>query len=225
LGFSLCFHAPYRLPYTVAGFAAQERAEIEAAYAPMLDIAARFGPATVVVHGARSETRCHEEVYADTIAFLRWAVEQYPSLTFALENLNPDPSLAKVGVDRAEVLRVVQEINVPNLGICWDMGHDVRAGRLDLPATAWLRGVCHVHVHDIDGQNVDHYPLIYGRVPYRVWLPALVETGFEGITTLEIEGRRLMSLEGAQITEMLRDSIGELYRFLTTSSAVIRGEA
>jgi sugar phosphate isomerase/epimerase len=234
LGFALCFHAPYRLPYTIAGFAGRERAEIEAAYAPMLDIAVRFGPATVVVHGARSTTRLYEEVYADTIAFLEWALEQYPTLTFALENLNPDPGQTKVGTERVEVLRIVQEIDAPNLGICWDMGHDVQAGRLYLPDTApraeprdeaWLRHVRHVHVHDIDEQGIDHYPLIHGQVPYQVWLPALVATGFEGIATLEIKGGQLMSLEVAQIMEMLVESIGEIHRFLGASNAVTGGGA
>jgi sugar phosphate isomerase/epimerase len=220
LGFTICFHAPYRLPYTIAGFAGHERAEIEAAYAPMLDIAARFGLATVVVHGAHSTTRLYEEVYADTVAFLEWALEHYPTLTFALENLNPDPGQTKVGTERVEVLGIVQEIDAPDLGICWDMGHDVRAGRLDAPDAAWLRRVCHVHVHDIDGQDVDHYPLIHGQVPYQLWLPALVATGFEGIATLEIKGGQLSGMGMTQIMEMLADSIREIHRFLSPSHAL-----
>ena len=225
LGFTICFHAPYRMPYTIAGFAGHERTAIEAAYAPMLDIAARFGLATVVVHGARSTTRLHEEVYADTIAFLEWALEQYPTLTFALENLNPDPGQTKVGTHRVEVLRIVEEIDAPNLGICWDMGHDVQAGRLYLPDEAWLHYVRHVHVHDIDEQDVDHYPLIHGRVPYQDWLPALAATGFEGIATLEIKGGQLASLEVAQIMEMLVEGVGEIHRFLGVSNAVTGGGA
>jgi len=54
LGFALTFHAPYHAPYTVAGFAGEERTDIKALYAPMLDIAASYGPVTVVVHGANS---------------------------------------------------------------------------------------------------------------------------------------------------------------------------
>ena len=214
LGFTLCFHASYRPPCAVTGFSGHERAKIEAAYAPMLDIAASFGPAPVVVHGANSTTRLYGQVYADTVAFLEWALAHYPTLTFALENLNPDPTLAKVGTERAEVLRIVQEINARNLGICWDMGHDVRAGRLDTPDTTWLRHVRHVHVHDIDDQGIDHYPLTYGQVPYQVWLPALVEAGFKGIATLELRGQQLASVKPVAKMEMLADSIGEIRRYL-----------
>lgn len=215
LGFTLCFHAPYKMPHTITGFAGQEREAVEAGYAPMLDIAARFGPTTVVVHGAHSATRSYEELCADTIAFLRWALARYPSLTFALENLCPDPKLTKIGVTRAGLLRIVEEIDDPRQGICWDMGHDVLAGRYDLPDEAWLGHVCHAHVHDVDGQGVDHYPLIYGRVPYRTWLPALVQNGFEAIVTLEIKSGQLIPLGMAQIMEMLVSSISEIRRLLT----------
>jgi len=215
LGFTLCFHAPYRMPHTIAGFAGQERAAIEVAYAPMLDVAARFGPATVVVHGANSASRSYEELCADTVAFLRWTLACYPSLTFALENLCPNPKRIKLGVTRAGLLRIVEEIDDPRLGICWDMGHDVLAGRYDLPDDAWLQHVCHVHVHDVDEQGLDHYPLIYGRVPYQTWLPALAEAGFAAIVTLEIKSEQLIPLGMAQIMEMLVSSISEIRRLLT----------
>jgi len=220
LGFTLCFHAPYKTPYTIAGFAGQERAAIEAAYAPMLDVAASFAPATVVVHGANSATRSYEELCADTVAFLRWALARYPSLTFALENLYPDPKRIKTGVTRAGLLRIVEEIDDPRLGICWDMGHDVLAGRYDLPDDAWLQHVYHVHVHDIDPRGVDHYPFMYGRVPYKTWLPALVQNGFEAIVTLEIKSEQLIPLGMARIMEMLVNSISEIRRLLTPPNSV-----
>jgi len=215
LGFALSFHAPYLPPYTIAGFAGHERAKIEADYAPMLDIAARFGPATVVVHGAQSETRSQDEVYADTLAFFQWALERYPSLTFALENLNAVPGRARIGPDRAELLRLVQEIGDPQLGLCWDMGHDAQSGVRDTPQDAWLRHVCHVHVHDINGQGLDHFPLLYGRVPYQTWLPVLAAAGFGGIATLEIKGRQLSEMRIDWIIKVLVASIGEIQQLLS----------
>lgn len=219
LGFVLCFHAPYRQPYAITGFAGQEQAAVEAAYAPILDIAARFGPTTVVIHGAHSTTRPHERLYADTVAFLEWALARYPSLVFALENLTPNPRRVKIGVERAEVLRIVEEIGNSRLGICWDMGHDVLAGRRNAPDEAWLQHVCHVHVHDIDEQGVDHYPLIYGRVPYQTWLPALVRAGFAGVVTLEIKGTQLVGLGIERVQQMLVESISSTARFAASAKA------
>ncbi len=216
LGFRLCFHAPYRPPYSIAGFAGERRAEIEAAYAPMLDVAARFPPASLVVHGAWSETRPHDALRADTVAFLRWVLERYPGLMPALENVVPDPRRIKIGTTRVEVLEIVEEVGNQRLGICWDMGHDVKAGRLDTPPAAWLSRVVHVHLHDIDGRGVDHYPLLYGQVPYPVWLPALLRSGFDGIVTLEIKGNQLAHLGVERITRVLLHSITEVARSLET---------
>ena len=210
LGFKLSFHAPYRGSYNVAGFAGERREEIEAATAPLLDVAARFAPAPVVVHGARSETRPYDALYADTVAFLEWALGRYPALTLALENLGPNPRLIKIGAARAEILSIVEQIDDHRLGLCWDMGHDVLAGRLSVPAEAFLRHVGHVHLHDVDENGKDHYPLFYGRTPYRAWLPALAAVGFEGIVTLEIKGGQLAHLELEQIMQSLIASVGQV---------------
>jgi len=221
LGFVLCFHAPYLAPYTAAGFAGEQREEIQAAYAPMLDVAARFAPAPLVVHGAWSDTRPHDALYADTVAFLEWVLERYPSLVPALENLVPDPRRGKIGTTRAETLRIVEEVGDRRLGLCWDMGHDVKAGRLSAPGVAWLRHVVHVHLHDIDENGTDHYPLLYGRAPYRAWLPTLVQAGFRGIVTLEIKGEQLAHLEFEQVKRMLTASVAEIARLLRESAPLI----
>ena len=215
MGFELCFHAPYLAPYTIAGFAGEKRETVQADYAPLLDIAARFAPAPVVIHGAWSETRPHDVLYADTIAFLEWVLGRYPSLALALENLAPDPRRGKIGTTRTEARRIVEKIDDHRLGLCWDMGHDVKAGRLTTPNVSWLRRVVHVHLHDIDENETDHYPLLHGRVPYRAWLPALVQAGFKGIVTLEIKGGQLAHLEFEQVERVLAASIAETTRLLT----------
>jgi sugar phosphate isomerase/epimerase len=218
MGFKLCFHAPYRRPHNVAGFAGERREGIWDDYGPMLDIAARFAPASVVIHGAWSETRSREALYADTIAFLEWVLERYSSLVLALENLVPHPHQVKIGTTRAEILGIVEEVDDRRLGLCWDMGHDAKAGRLTTPDAAWLRRVVHVHVHDIDENGTDHYPLLYGRVPYHTWLPALVQAGFRGIVTLEIKGDQLAHLEFEQVRRILVASVAEAARLLRATA-------
>jgi sugar phosphate isomerase/epimerase len=214
LGFELCFHAPYRRPYNAAGFSGEERAEVEAAYAPLLDVAARFAPASVVVHGAHSETRSREALLSDTVAFLEWVLDRYPSLDLALENLTPRPPRVKIGTTRAGLLDIIRLVGDRRLGLCWDLGHDVRAGRLASPERAWLRHVVHVHLHDVDEGGKDHYPLLFERVPYRAWLPRLVQAGFAGIVTLEIKGERLAGLGMPRVMESLVASVVETARLL-----------
>jgi sugar phosphate isomerase/epimerase len=217
LGFRLCFHAPYRVPRTIAGFADTERRRITRALAPLYRIAAEHGPATVVVHGAKSADRGHELLVADTEAFLQWVLDRYSSLTLALENLNPDPTTHKVGTDRGEVTQIVARVAHPRLGLCWDIGHDLNAGRTEQPEAAWLRQVRHVHIHDLDPQGVDHVPLIYGQVDPHRWLQPLVGAGFAGIVTLELNGRHCASLWPDRIMPALTASVRAITRALQTA--------
>jgi sugar phosphate isomerase/epimerase len=149
----------------------------------------------------------HDLLYADTVALLDWALDEYPTLTLALENLNPVPDVIKIGDSRAEVLHVVREIEHPNLGICWDIGHDVNAGRAEVPGPLWLRQVRHVHIHDLDDNGQDHFPLTFGRVRPGHWLPPLLRTGFDGIITLELNGPRCGFLWPDRIMPALVSSI------------------
>ena len=209
LGYTLCFHAPYRGPRNLAGFADEQGEEMARLLMPLYDIAAQYGPATVVVHGARSTPaeRTRDLLYADTLAFLDWALEEYPTLTLALENLEPRPDLIKIGDSRAEVLHVVREIEHPQLGICWDIGHDVVAGRTEAPGPLWLRQVRHVHIHDMNDEGQDHLPLLYRRVQPERWLAPVIRAGFDGIVTLELQGRRCAFLWPDQIMPALVNSI------------------
>lgn len=217
LGFALCFHAPHQGPYTIVGFAGEHRGSIQAAYVPMLDVAARFAPATVVVHGAKGAEECSPDALrADTVAFLEWALGRYPRLTLALENVIPTPGHLRVGVAREELSHIVAQFDDRRLGMCWDMGHDTRMGHTAVPDPAWLRRVVHVHVHDVDGRGADHHPLLYGRVPYRTWLPALVQAGFSGVATLELDGERMAHLGYGQVRRVLVASVAETARLLTT---------
>jgi sugar phosphate isomerase/epimerase len=211
LGLALCFHAPYRAPHTIAGFAGGGRGEIIRSLSPMYDVAARYAPAPIVIHGAKDASRSHALLYDDTLAFLRWVLDRYEDLTIALENLNPDPHANKVGCDRAEVGRIVREVHHPRLGMCWDVGHDVNGGAKRLPSAAWLQMVRHVHIHDLDDRGLDHYPLIYGKVVAERWLPPLVRAGFAGTVTLELNGARCGFLWPDRIASALVGSVKAIH--------------
>jgi sugar phosphate isomerase/epimerase len=202
LGLRCHFHAPYLDPYNVAGFSGDARAEIEALYRPAIALAQRFaarndGPTTLVVHGARATDRSHAQLLQDTTAFLEWLLSQSTGLRITVENLPRHPPLTKIGTDHRDLIDIVETFGTPDVGICWDLGHDVLLGATSPPQRAFLRQVIHVHVHDINAVGVDHYPLIYGRVPYRSWLRPLMKEGFDGCLTLEVSGYHI-GYEGAE---------------------------
>jgi sugar phosphate isomerase/epimerase len=218
LGMDLCFHAPYRLPHRIAGFSGKKRAKIIRDYQPLLDIAQSWAKRsgdqkTVVFHGARGEKEGHSQLYADTRAFCQWLLDSYPDLRFALENNNPtEADVIKIGVTREEVLELVSDFDSPRLGICWDMGHDYLTHRKDAPTTEWLERIIHVHVHDVDAHENDHFPLVYGKVPHADWLGALHQVGMKGIVTLELKGGNLKGWQPDEIRKALTISIKTIAR-------------
>lgn len=212
-GLRLSFHAPYAAYYSLAGFSIPERREtIQRLIHPLLELGQSFSAANpglplVVVHGARSKTASREQLLEDTRQFLSWAAASYPGLRFALENLNPAaPDEVKVGDRREEVLRVVQELDHPRVGICWDMGHDYLQNSLRLPEEAWLKKVIHVHIHDVNEEGQDHYPLVYGRVPVQPWLNALSHSGYMETVCLEVKGHQLNGWGMERCMQSLADS-------------------
>ncbi len=123
-----------------------------------------FSPA-LVIHGAHAR-RPLTELADDTYAFLDWVLRQTRRCRPMLELLPPKPGFIRLGETHDQVAEMVARVGEPRLGICWDLGHDVLQGYTALPPADFLAGVRHVHIHDINDAREDHFPLIYGNVPW-----------------------------------------------------------
>ncbi|MBU0511556.1 MAG: sugar phosphate isomerase/epimerase, partial [Chloroflexi bacterium] len=167
-------------------------------------------PPRIGGRGAFSELR------EDTKAFIIYAMEAFPNLTIALENLDiAKPGITKFGERREDVLALVTEIDHPRLGICWDTGHDIRQGVPQDPPKEWLERVDHVHIHDLDNSGEDHFPLVFGNVPNERWIKLLMDAGMEGTITLELKGGHLVGWELEKISDALINSIKTIDEVLT----------
>jgi sugar phosphate isomerase/epimerase len=215
-GMRLSFHAPYARSFALAGFSGEQRGRLASLFRPLFLLAEEWtgadaSPAVVVVHGARGQNASRESLRADTQAFLEWALENFPRLRFALENVGPaQDGEEKIGQTHAEVLELVEAVGHWRLSACWDLGHDLLHGRSADPEPEWLARVGHAHVHDLDERGVDHFPLMYGRVPAAAWLSALRQTGHPLTVCLEIKGHQLSGWSPAEITGLLTRSISTI---------------
>jgi len=216
-GMEICFHAPYRPPFSLSGFQKGRREEIIEASSPMWSLANEWAERNehrteIVFHGASAKHGNIESLREDTKGFILWALQRFPNLTIALEN--PDIARDEVikygGGKRSEILALVKEIGDPRLGICWDTGHDVRHGIYQDPPREWLEHVCHVHVHELDDQGEDHNPLVYHNVPNEHWLQLLMGTGMKGTITLELKGGNLLGWRKEDIDQALVHSVQKI---------------
>ncbi len=216
-GYRCHFHAPYKDPYNSDGFTTTRRDELMNLYATPLDFAEQMAKLggylpTVVIHGAHAKSSL-AQLTQDTREFLMWALERVPHARVVLENLPPKPGYVRVGEPHEDVVALVREINHPRLNVCWDFGHTVLQNQ-GLPPEDFLRATRHVHIHDIDATRQDHFPLVFGNVPWQQDLRALMAVGFEGAVIMEINGYR------AQSVPNLYARLAESYALM---SQVLRG--
>lgn len=220
IGIEICFHAPYRSPFSLRGFRGDRRSEIINANMPLWSLAESWAKRNnfrteIVLHGASSKQSNMAELREDTKTFIIYALEAFPNLTIALENLDvAKPRVIKFGERREDVLALVTEIDHPRLGICWDTGHDIRHGVTQDPSKEWLERVVHVHVHDIDDSGEDHFPLVFDKVPNEHWIQLLMDAGMEGTITLELKGGNLVNWEFERIKDALVKSIKTIHKVI-----------
>ena len=164
-----------------------------------------------------------EPVIADTISALQQLLEERDKrnapFRFALEinksKAKVDPSFTWEGVSS-----IVEEIDHPALGICWDFGHahyNHRIGSISAePPETFLRRVIHTHIHDLSPEDITHWPLCEGVVPLARNCELLHDAGYQGVYNLELDPPRYPDYEN------LGDA---LYDSVTTLKEVVQSHA
>ena len=124
----------------------------------------------------------------------------HPSIQFALEINRRKSPLIDPGDTVEGVLHMVDAINRPNVGICWDMGH-YYANLLamhqlpeppeqwieELPPEAFLNRVVHTHIHGLSGREETHFPLTARKsLPLEHYVQSLMQVNYRGGFNLEL---------------------------------------
>lgn len=122
----------------------------------------------------------------------RYALDHGIPVRFALENnrIGNDPLEVTACPDIAGIVR---EIDLPNVGVCWDFGHlysdfqrfPDRTPEM-LPPEPFAQRAVHTHIHGVRGQT--HFPLLGPEdLPLRAYLEVLRANGYRGILNLELD--------------------------------------
>lgn len=175
---------------------------LRAEYAPLLRLLAELAPeqesTALVLHGAADPALTRAENERATLGLLDWLADRLaplPRTEVALELTARKPHYPTAAArDRASVLHIVEQLDAPHAGICWDLAHDLQnaageSGWALVPDEAFLRRINHIHLHDLDRAAVAHYPLVLGGVPYPEQFDALARLGPLPSITMEVRWR------------------------------------
>jgi sugar phosphate isomerase/epimerase len=122
---------------------------------------------------------------------LDWA-KQYGT-GIAIENMaefHPDKTRMRFTAVVEEQIAIIDALNDPSVGGCWDFGHAQMVYRDQVPA---LRKLGHrlkaTHVQENDKFHDDHFiPFVRGTTPWEKIMPLLKEIGYTGDFTYECHG-------------------------------------
>lgn len=171
-------------------------------------------PVTVNIHGAAAPKEDDRDILLiESIRFFTWArewcFENAPHVKVITElqfRPHPDETIQRIGDGYGELLDIVKRADVD---ACWDLGHAyMNAERFELPIeppAELLPRIAHIHCHDVN--EIDHHPLIYGRVPWDRLLASVLERGFDKAVILEVPPENFLRAGGL---ESLTQSIDKL---------------
>lgn len=179
-----------------------ERRALQTEYEPVLALLREVAPeqaaTDLIVHGASGPGLSPSANEDATVGLLEWLagrLDEVSGVAVAVELTAANPSRRAAACrDRASLLRVVERVAAPSVGICWDLAHDVENAALEpgwslIPPEEFLARVVHVHAHDMDQQGEDHYPPVLDRVPIGRQLMALAARRPLPPVTMEVRWR------------------------------------
>jgi len=180
-------HGPWRYP--PMDFTEDDRAERFGKMTKAMAITKYLGAKYTVVHplmpyGANSPENPNEVYEINKRYYTALAkVAGGFGVVICLENM-PFPNFPLSSTE--EILRLVKDINLPHLKVCFDTGHALLLGESlgeSVRAIGSLLSV--IHVHDNDGLSDGHLPPYSGIADWADFVEALYDVGFDGVLNIE----------------------------------------
>lgn len=137
-----------------------------------------------IVHQASLEKWGAEETHRRVVENLRWFGQRAAEkgIRLAIENIYGGRFYSQID----ELIALVEEVNLENVGFCLDVGH-ANVDGVDIPATIQRMGkkLYEVHLHDNNGKKDQHLPIGFGTVNWIEVIEALNAINYPGTATFE----------------------------------------
>jgi sugar phosphate isomerase/epimerase len=178
-------HAPFGGEHALALLDESARRQAVATHVDALSKASAIGASCVVIHPGDAVVEAEPDVYRSQLYKSLDAlipVAESEDVRLALENLPP----GWLGESGAAVRRVVDDFDVPILGVCFDTGHaNLDDDGLVASYRAVRDRVITFHLHDNDGQKDRHVQPGYGTADWEGFARELAASDFADPVVLE----------------------------------------
>lgn len=173
-----------------------------------VELSASMGIKVGVIHPGGSGAQTREQFEAErsrrTENFRRLAEHAAThDFSLAIENMCDGARAARgyrgqrgYGCLISELHAIIDDIGMPNVGICYDTGHGNLQGLVMAEAIRDCgQRLIATHITDNDGSGDQHRTPFYGKVDWHEGIAAMREIGYDGIFNLEVPGERGLPVE------------------------------
>ena len=179
-------HAPYGSNCNLSNPDAQERSKAIQKTRDLLYKAAAADVEMIIIHPGiagvsepAEQDRLNLLAY-DSVSQLIDAAEE-SGVAMALENMPP----AYPGCEIRHILEIVDRINSPSLGICFDSGHAHICGNMVECMEAFGERIISIHMQDNDGTRDMHLQPPYGTTDWPAFVETLPKINYDRPITIE----------------------------------------
>lgn len=220
-GLNITIHG--ELSHTIVG------SQVYTDYPPLLPLLENLNkPITMPIHASQGDERNGNYAARTAQILHRWANElnsRTYQLQFALEN-NRVKEVTDPGNTLNGVLEMVEALNRPDVGICWDMGHyfsNLLNGKENAPAifeedpllNRFCKRVVHTHIHGINLARTTHFPIQNEKnLPLQSFVQLLEQNRYKGIYNLELSLERWPQEDNAP--ELIAETVNYLQRTIAS---------
>lgn len=193
-------HAPFDNDYNLSNLDADRRKNAIEVHKDLIYKVSYAKVPIIVVHpgsNARSEEEIRKmnELSKDSLYQIIGTAEEL-NVKISLENMMPGCPGSQV----KDIIEIIEEINSPFLGACFDTGHAHACGNI-IEFLSTLKGkITNVHLNDNDGTWDMHLQPPYGTADWQGFIKTLREIEYEGVMTIEAS-----PWGGASIRQMVRE--------------------
>jgi sugar phosphate isomerase/epimerase len=202
-GRSYTFHAPY-MDLAPGGVDSKIRKATRERLKHVLHLAALIRPEIVVFHPEYEQWR-HGEAFD---LWFQGSVEMWSPLVKEAERYGVTLALENVFEQGPETIkRLLEKINSPHLGFCFDTGHWLLFSKKDWHEWLDVLGdrLVEVHLHDNDGEVDQHLPPGDGQFDFMGFLRQVQAQRFSPLYTLEVHQEEDLPRGFETLTRYLED--------------------